>query len=133
MDSFDLVSISLPNQSKVDPIRKSKEGPPKHKPGEKFLKGPVPWNWIAKAAQLPGKAIQVGIVIWFLAGIKNSRTVPLSNKVLRDLEVSRHSQYRGLKALEKGGLVSVTRHAGRNPVVTILDSENVQHIGDEDS
>ena len=120
MDTIDLQRFSLGERSIVNPFSQK---PPRHKPGEKFLKGPIPWKWLAQAAQKPGKALQVAMALWFLAGIKLKRTVALSGSLLRGLGVNRHSGYRGLKALEMAGLVSVIRHLGRNPIVTILDLE----------
>jgi len=31
---------------------------------KRFLKDPIPLNWITAAAQLPGKSQQVGIALW---------------------------------------------------------------------
>ena len=101
--------------------RLPKVKPPRPGPGEKFLKGPIPWSWLSKGASLKGQALHVGIALWLLAGIKRSRSVALSNLVLQDLGVSRYSGYRALHALESAGLISVVRHTGLNPVVTILD------------
>jgi hypothetical protein len=130
MDPIDLKRLSLPGGSKANP---PSQKPPRHKPGEKFLRGPIPWNWITQAARLPGKAFHVAIVVWFLAGIKSRRTVPLSGSALRGLGVNRHSGYRGLKALEMAGLVSVSRHVGRNSMVTILDPEESTLEHEEDA
>jgi hypothetical protein len=95
---------------------------PRHKVGQKFLKGPVPLDWLGVAAKQPGKAIHVAIGIWVWAGIKNSRQVAFSMSWLqRTFGVNRCSGYRGLTALEKVGLVSVSRHRGRKPLVTLLD------------
>ena len=94
--------------------------PPRHRAGEKFLKGPIPWNWLAAAARQPGKALHVAIVLWFFAGVKRTGTVALSGAALRGFGVNRHAGYRGLAVLERAGLVSVARHPGRMPVVTIL-------------
>lgn len=124
MDSIDTQRLALPGGSKVY-LPSPSQKPPRHKPGEKFLKGPIPWYWVTIAAQLPGKAFQVGMVIWFLAGIKNSRTVALSSKTSEGLGVSRYARYRGLKALEEANLVTVSRHAGHNPTVTILGLEEM--------
>jgi hypothetical protein len=87
-----------------------------------FLKGPIPWTWIIQAAQLPGKALHVATVTWFLAGMKNSAVIRLSVSKLHMLGVRRHSAYRALKALEGAQLISVERHTGRSPIVTILAS-----------
>jgi hypothetical protein len=100
--------------------------PPRHKPGEKFLKGPIPWTWLAKAAHQPGKALHVAIALWFLAGITRKRTVALSGAVLQALGVNRHSGYRGLAALEQAGLVSVERHSGHHSCVTLLEAETAE-------
>ena len=95
---------------------------PRHNAGQKFLKGPIPWSWIAKAANCPGQALQVMMVLWFKAGLQKKRTVKLSYKELAKLGCKRESARRGLKALEDVGLVSVERHPGRSPVVTILEA-----------
>ncbi len=93
--------------------------PPRHKPGEKFLKGPVPWRWVETAAALPGKALAVGLAAWKEAGCRGVRTVPLN---LSALAVPRRTAHRGLAALAGAGLVSVERRTGRPPLVTLLDA-----------
>ena len=84
------------------------------------MKGPVPWRWLATAMELPGSALHVAIKLWFLAGLNRSRVVvvPLS----RIEGVSRWTASDGLKHLEEAGLVVVERHAGRKPIVTLLDT-----------
>ncbi len=98
---------------------------PRHRPGERFLKGPIPWRWLTKAARLPGKALHVAIALWFWAGIKRSAAVAFPISQLRLLGVSRYAAYRGLLALERVGLVSVCRHSGRRSLVTLLDAPSV--------
>ena len=122
-DPLNAKILTLP-KSKVRPTVGTKL--PRHKPGEKFLKGPIPWNWLAQAVSQPGKALHVAIALWFLAGVKRTRTVPLSGSVLDELGVSRYSGYRALTALEHAGLVRVERHRGRNPIVTILEVGKAQ-------
>lgn len=90
--------------------------------GEKFLKGPIQWSWLQAAARAPGKALHVGNVLWFFAGMSGPR-VALNLSRLADLGLSRDAARRGLAALERAKLVSVLRHPGRKPVVTILIQE----------
>jgi len=87
-----------------------------------FLKGPIPLAWLKAAASLPGQALHVAIVIWWLHGLNRSYSVRLTRTALGDFSVERLSAYRGLKALEKLGLIAVERHRGRCPIITILDS-----------
>ncbi len=94
---------------------------PRHHPGEQFLKGPIPWQWLTRAAQQPGRALHVAIALWFWAGIKGSGQIALSISRLSMLGVNRFAAYRGLAALERVGLVAVHRQKGRKPIVTILD------------
>jgi hypothetical protein len=90
------------------------------KKGQMFLKGPIPYPFLTKVANLPGKALHVAIAVLFLSGLTKSKTVTLKNSLLRELGVSRYSGYRALKKIEQVGLVSVLRKHGRNPIVTLL-------------
>ena len=94
---------------------------PQHKKGELFLRGPVPMKWLAIAARQKGKALHVAIVIWQQAGMKKSSTVSLPNKQLKEFGVDRFAKARALKELSKVGLITVERHPGRSPVITIKD------------
>ena len=90
--------------------------------GERFLKGPIPWGWIGRAARLPGQSLHVGLALWFQAGLEKTDRVTLSLGGLEaTLGVKRDAARRGLAALEEAHLVSVERYPGRKPVVTILN------------
>src|SRR5262245_30594087 len=89
--------------------------PPHRRPGEPFLKGPIPMSWLERAAQQPGRALHVGIVLWFSAGLTQRWNVRLALSRLSAFGLDRYAASRGLRALEAAGLVSVDRHAGRVP------------------
>ena len=91
-----------------------------------FLSGPIPWAWLACAMALPGKALHVAIQIWHEVGFSKSSEVAISMTGMARMGVSRWAASRGLEALEKAGLVSVVRHPGRKPVVTILTASPAQ-------
>jgi hypothetical protein len=99
---------------------------PDHKverqPKKQFLKGPIPLPWLEKAAQLPGRALAVGIVIWYRAGLHSSNTIVLTSAILNRFGVSRHAKRRALTALEEASLIAVTRRGNKNPEVTILEA-----------
>jgi DNA-binding transcriptional regulator YhcF (GntR family) len=84
------------------------------------LYGPIPWVWFVRAAGLPGKALHTGVICWLLAGWQRFAEFDLVLKGWSDFGLTRFSAYRGLAELERAGLVSVRRSAGRSPVVTIL-------------
>jgi hypothetical protein len=52
--------------------------------------------------------------------LQNSRAVALTNITSLRFGLDRNAKYRALAWLEKAGLISVVRKAGRAPLVTIL-------------
>ncbi len=126
-NNFDPKRLRLTNRQPKQ-VPKTKRKPPAHKPGEKFLKGPIPWKWIVLAARQPGKAIHVSIALWFWAGISKSRRIKLNNIILKTLGVTRFAKHRGLLSLEQAGLISVEQFQGKSPVVTLLDSPEKRAI-----
>jgi len=99
--------------------------PPRHQPGEVFLKGPIPWAWLVRAGQLPGRALHVALVLWREAGCKNSRTVPFRLSLAVQFGIHPDTARRGLHALIKAGLISTRYIPGRYLEVTLLDASNL--------
>jgi hypothetical protein len=87
--------------------------------GPFFLKGPVPLDWLQRAARLPGRSLTVGLIVWFLAGLQKRPTVRVAAQWRDAFGVDRHALYRALKWLESDGLVTVDRRVGSCPVVTL--------------
>ena len=107
---FDLSRFALKEASKLLGTRVS------------FLKGPIPLAWLQAASKLPGKSLHVGVALWYISGLTKSKTVTLSNPLLKSLGVDRKAKARCLKSMERAGLVAVMSTAGRNPVVTLLNA-----------
>jgi len=87
-----------------------------------FLKGPVPVAWLTAAGSLHGKALQVGIILWFLAGRrKRLDNLKLNlSKLNGAFGFDRSTASRALLSLERAGLVSVHRARGACARVTLL-------------
>jgi hypothetical protein len=115
-DAFDPAGLALPPGS-TGAARRPKR-PPRHKRGEKFLKGPVPWRWVQTAGRLSGKALLVGLAVWREAGCRNAQTVPLN---LSRVGIPRRTAHRALRALQLAELVAVEHRKGRPPLVTLRD------------
>jgi hypothetical protein len=89
-----------------------------------FLKGPIPWHWLSAAANCypKGKSLHVAIRLRFLHGLNRGRSFKFNQSSrLRNLGISRDAARRGLEALERAGLISVTRKRGCVPVIQILE------------
>ena len=100
---------------KSGPKRRTRQGVP-------FLKGPVPMDWLREAMKLGGTSLSVGIVLWHFQGVRKSMTFKIG---IQDLAYyinrSWPAAQRGIKQLEKNGLVTVERAPGKKLVVTIQD------------
>lgn len=118
MRIFDVEKLRLSGVEASAGIDK-RSGVPRPKPGEHFLKGPVPLPWIACAGRRKGKAMHVGVYVWYKAGLTRSRSVQLSPAELDEMGVDRFAVYRALEELESAGLVTVKRRTGRKAIVTI--------------
>jgi hypothetical protein len=119
-DPFDPASLRLlPGAVAPAPVKQAR--PPQHRPGEWFLRGPVPWPWLEVAARLPGKALALSLCLWREAGYRRSRTVKLS-LARAGLGVRGTTARRALRALETAGLVTVLRLPGHGLEVTLQEA-----------
>jgi hypothetical protein len=86
-----------------------------------YLRGPIPLEWIGKAACLPGRVLHVGLALWHVSALKKQNVVKMQRKILELFGVSREVYKKGLDQLAAIGLVSVEPKPGATPIVTILD------------
>lgn len=92
---------------------------PRPAAGGKFLKGPIPLAWLETALTLPGRALAVGLLLWFEAGCARGDVVDVTYARLARRGLPEGTARRGLRALEAAGLVTIERRAGRALRVTI--------------
>lgn len=85
-----------------------------------FIRGPIPLDWLAAAAALPGKTLNVAMALWWHEGMAKGATLKLTRKALSLLNVERDAAGQGLNRLEEAGLIRVERKAGCRPVIVIL-------------
>ncbi len=78
--------------------------------------------WLEIAARLPGKCLQIGVALWYLAGVQKTKRVALGNSLLKKLGVDRKAKARCLKAMQQAGLILIEPRPGTNPRVTLLDA-----------
>jgi hypothetical protein len=122
-DPFDPTNLRLNGTvfAPQEPVPIPPKRPPRHRPGQWFLRGPVPWTWLEAAARLPGKALPLGLCLWREVGRHRCRTVRLCLRNLT-MGIDRHTARRALRALESAGLVAVARKPGRGVEVTLLEA-----------
>lgn len=115
--TFNLDQFRVPHLPVTLPQQRKKSRPPQR---EYFLKGPIPLLWLICAMALPGKALHVGLVLWFFHGLKGSHAVTLSPSQLARFGIQRETARRGLRSLEDAKLVTVERSGKKSPRVTLM-------------
>jgi DNA-binding transcriptional ArsR family regulator len=101
--------------------------------GRKFLRGPLSIEWLARAADLGGAALAVGLECWYRAGLARSAAFRLNlSRLAVAPALARSSARRGLRRLEQAGLVSVARPAGQRVLVSLKvpERDRVESGGD---
>lgn len=86
-----------------------------------FLRGPIPLNWLAAAAHLPGKTLNVAVALRWLNGMAAGKPISLTRKALEALNIERDAARMGLNRLADAGLIRIDRKPGRRPVVSIME------------
>lgn len=125
-DPFDPACVGRPvTQTELAALRQAptRTQLPRPAKGEQYLGGPIPLGWLSHAAGLPGKALHLGVALWFAAVRARGKNpaVILTSPLARQFGLSaRTTRNRAMSALETAGLVSVRGRSGRSPVVTIL-------------
>jgi hypothetical protein len=102
-------------------ILETRRRPPRRRPGDPFIKGPVPHAWIASACRLPGAGLRVAMACRFLCCRFRSENRWGLDAIADGLRISARSARRGFHAAELAGLLAVEREPGCKLAVSILD------------
>lgn len=109
----------------------------KRSAADRFLAGPVPMWWLARAYRAGAAAQAVGLALWHVRGIQRGREAPIKVNAAsrRSMGLSQDQARRGVRSLEEAGLLKIERGGrGRCAVVTIvvgqLDRESLAGTGE---
>ena len=98
---------------------------PRHRGGERFIRGPIPLAWFKSAAECGGRAEAVAVLLWYAAGCQRRNPVKLTRALLGELKVHPKTAKRVLQKMSDYGLVQCEFARGRSPLVTIVDPRQV--------
>lgn len=91
----------------------------------RFIKGPIPIPWVARAIRLrKPSAIKVAVALFYQRGLCSSNEFKIEPARFLELNVDELTRRRGLVELERSGLITVQRWAGRSPVVAMIGVDN---------
>jgi DNA-binding MarR family transcriptional regulator len=125
--SFNINRYRMSHTVRSEPTRIHQKTYPKQT--VPFLKGPVPIWWLSQACGLRGKALAVGVALWYMSGLTRKTPIKATRKLWRQFEINRKSASRGIKALEKTGLITVVRNPGCAPLITIVTEQQSSKAG----
>ena len=87
-----------------------------------FVRGPIPLQWLEKAAHLPGKTLNVAIALWWLHGMAKNKPFKVTGKALKALNIGRDTASTSLTRLEQAGLIRLIKNSGQRPTISIVES-----------
>lgn len=89
---------------------------------ERFIRGPLPLEWVMRAAALSRKSLHVALAIRFREGLEGRAiALKLCRSDMERFSVGRTAGFNALRELEAAGLIQVERKRGACPRVTILE------------
>jgi len=110
---------SRPGRKSGRPKLKVNRDLPRNEPGDGFVKGPIPLEWLRLASRCGYRAEAVALLVWYAAGVQRANPCKITSKVLAELYVNPRTARKVLERFAGAGLVDVEFHRGRSPVVTI--------------
>jgi hypothetical protein len=77
--------------------------------GDRFLAGPIPMWWLARAYQLGAAAQAVGLALWHARGMQRGRSgrIKVNAALRRPMGLSKDQARRGVHSLHSDGLVDI--------------------------
>jgi hypothetical protein len=84
----------------------------------------IPVDLIAPLHSLPKSAVFTWLACWFLHGCNRGKPFKLNQSTARRFGLNAQNRRRGLRALEKLGLVQLHRRPGRLSLVEIIKTDS---------
>ena len=85
-----------------------------------FIKGPIPLEWISTAENLPGKAINVALALYWMGGMNPQKRFKITRRALGLFNVSDDAYRDALLRMEAAKLIRVSRSPGQRALVEIV-------------
>ena len=78
----------------------------------RFVKGPIPLDCVVRAAQLPGKALCLLLLIYYRTGASGTEWVTIPRRLLNEAGINREAKRRALRQLKAAGMIHIKQTHG---------------------
>jgi hypothetical protein len=95
--------------------------PPSPAEGEPFIRGPIPFSWVAIASRLRGSCLIVAMAARFLRSRYSRKPTWSLAEIGWRAGLEEPSARRALQALSKAGLITLTAKPGLKQALAILE------------
>jgi len=99
----------------------------------RFIMGPIPLPWLAKAFTLTPSAIKCALALFYQRGLSGSDSFKIEPARFRELGIDDTARRRGLRELVDRGLVRLDRTQCKSPVAHLIQATTKDTINSTNS
>ncbi|MDF1659430.1 MAG: hypothetical protein P1U58_17575 [Verrucomicrobiales bacterium] len=85
----------------------------------RFIKGPIPVPWIAKAFSLTPSAEKCAVALCYQRGLCRKHEFKIEPARFRELGIDDTARHRGLRALDQASLIRLQKQTSKTPAVEL--------------
>jgi len=87
---------------------------------QRFIKGPIPVPWMAEAFALTPSAAKCALALYYQLGLSGSDEFKIEPARFRELAIDDTARRRGLRDLEKAGLIRLQKQTSKSPTIKMI-------------
>jgi len=100
---------------------------------QRFVKGPIPVPWLAKAFSLTPSAAKCALALFYQRGLRCCDEFKIEPARFRELGIPEIARRRGLHDLERAGLIRLQKRSSKTPIAKLnglfgAENENQEKI-----
>lgn len=87
---------------------------------QRFVMGPIPVPWLAKAFYLTPSAAKCAIALFYQRGLSRSNEFKIEAARFLELGIEETARRRGLHDLEQAGLIRLKKQTSKTPIARLV-------------
>lgn len=118
---LDSLRLSAEEHGRIEDAKRAtrRKGKPRQT-GDWFIWGPIPGEYVARAARLPGKSLTLWLALWSEHFRRKGKPLRMTRELLHRFNITPDSAHRALEYLERAELLTAKRGRGKLATVQLL-------------